>query len=173
MHTTRTISNMDDVIDSRDVIERIGELESLIADEEISEENGATPQLDENGKTREQIATCGECGKSWNDALITSRTPAPSSRCPYENIHEEIAELKTLQALAEEAEGYAPDWKYGEALIRDSYFETYAQELADDIGAINKDQNWPNNCIDWEEAARQLQQDYTSVEFDGVTYWIR
>jgi len=82
-------------------------------------------------------------------------------------------ELKALKALAGEASGYAEDWAYGEALIRDSYFETYAQDLAEDIGAINKDASWPNDCIDWEKAADQLKQDYTEVDFDGVAYWTR
>jgi hypothetical protein len=87
---------------------------------------------------------------------------------------EELLERAALVALAEEAEGYASDWADGAAvLIRDSYFETYAQELADDIGAINSDASWPNDCIDWERAARELQMDYTAVDFDGVTYWIR
>lgn len=27
--------------------------------------------------------------------------------------------------------------------------------------------------VDWERAARELQMDYTPVEFDGVTYWVR
>ena len=86
---------------------------------------------------------------------------------------EEKAELTALLALQEQAEGYAADWRYGEGLIRDSYFETYARELADDIGAIKDGASWPYTCIDWEQAARELQMDYTSVEFDGVTYWIR
>lgn len=170
---TKEISNSRDVIDSRDVIARIEELESEIEADEISEDNGATPQLDDAGNTRVQTATCGECGKSWNDALISDRTPAPSARCPYEALHEEIAELQVLKALADEAEGYAADWHHGEALIRDSYFTEYAQQLAEDIGAVNSDATWPNNCIDWDEAARQLKQDYTEVDFDGVAYWIR
>jgi hypothetical protein len=82
-------------------------------------------------------------------------------------------ELKALKSLADEASGYAADWQYGETLIRDSYFKEYAQELADDIGAVNSNAGWPNSCIDWDEAARQLQQDYTEVDFDGVSYWIR
>ena len=86
---------------------------------------------------------------------------------------EDIYELVALCALRNEAEGYAPDWEYGETLIRDSYFKTYAQELAKDIGAINSDAGWPNTCIDWEQAARELRMDYTAVDFDGVTYWIR
>ena len=172
--TTRQISNTDDVIDSRDVIARIDELESEIADAEISEDNGATPQLDDNGKTRVEMATCGECSKSWNDALISGSTPAPSGRCPYEHIHEEIAELKTLQALADECDGCG-DWQYGETLIRDSYFQRYAEELADDCGMVDEkvSSRWPYTCIDWERAAEELQQDYTSVEYGDVTYWIR
>ena len=85
----------------------------------------------------------------------------------------EVAEREALTALAHEASDYAPDWQSGATLIRDSYFEDYAQELAEDIGAIDSNATWPNNCIDWERATRELQMDYTEVDFDGVTYWIR
>jgi antirestriction protein len=117
---TREISNSEDIIDSRDVIERIAE---LTEDEDRTED--------------------------------------------------ETEELEALSALADNAEGYAPDWRYGETLIRDSYFVTYAQELADDIGAIDSKASWPLTCIDWEQAARDLRMDYTAVDFGGVTYWVR
>ena len=84
---------------------------------------------------------------------------------------DEFQELRVLSELQDQC-NYG-DWEYGETLIRDSYFEEYAQELAEDIGAINKDATWPNNCIDWEKAARELQYDYSLVSFDGVDYWIR
>ena len=32
------------------------------------------------------IATCGECGRSWDDSIVTSMTPAPSARCPFEGM---------------------------------------------------------------------------------------
>lgn len=86
---------------------------------------------------------------------------------------EDRRELASLIKLAAEGEDYSEDWKYGAQLIRDSYFKEYAQELADDTGAINAKATWPNNCIDWERAARELQYDYTSIDFDGVTYWVR
>jgi antirestriction protein len=86
---------------------------------------------------------------------------------------DEQAEYEALTSLAEEASGYAPDWRYGETLIRESYFEDYARELAYDIGAIDPDAGWPTYCIDWEQAARELLVDYTGVDFDGVTYYIR
>lgn len=76
---------------------RIAELEAVIAPHLISEANGATAYRDANGKVREDFATCGNCGMTWNDALGTQWTPAPSGRCPYECIHPEIAELKKLK----------------------------------------------------------------------------
>ena len=81
-------------------------------------------------------------------------------------------ELEALKGLADEAEG-SPDWEYGEALIRDSYFPEYAEELANDIGAINSEMSWPCNHIDWEAAGVELQQDYFTVDFDGAQYWLR
>jgi hypothetical protein len=32
-------------------------------------------------------ATCGHCGLSWDDDVVTSMTPAPSGRCPFEEFH--------------------------------------------------------------------------------------
>jgi hypothetical protein len=167
MDGTDEITNSEDIIDSRDVIARIeyleGELQS--AQDDLKEQQDETDEVSE--------AMCGECKLTWNDAAVSSVTPTPGGRCPFEYHHEEAEELRKLQALAEEAEGYAADWRHGETLIRDSYFEDYAQELAEDIGAINSEATWPNNCIDWEKAARELKIDYTAVDFDGETYWIR
>lgn len=130
---TNEITNSQDVIDSRDMIERISELESELLNE---------------------------------DGVLDLETED-------EDYRDKAAELGILQAVAEEGNGYAPDWVYGATLIRDSYFEDYARELADDIGAIDSHTAWPHTCIDWEEAASQLQQDYTEIDFDGVAYWIR
>jgi hypothetical protein len=33
------------------------------------------------------IATCGSCGRSWDDGQSTALTPAPSARCPFEYEH--------------------------------------------------------------------------------------
>lgn len=80
--------------------------------------------------------------------------------------------LNILLDLQEQAKD-SPDWEYGVPLVRDSYFEEFARDEADDLGLLDKDSRWPYTCIDWQEAAEELQQDYFSVEFDGVTYWIR
>jgi len=36
----------------------------------------------------------------------------------------------------------------------------FAQQLAEDIGAIDPKAGWPNNCINWEWAAQELMYDY-------------
>ena len=84
---------------------------------------------------------------------------------------EDQDELEILEVLAEEC-NYG-DWEYGATLIRDSYFKEYAQDLADDIGAIARNAVWPTTCIDWDQAADDLKQDYNCVDFDGVEYWLR
>lgn len=122
----REISNRDDVIDSRDVIERIKELYAIVID----------PSAD------------------MQDRLAAN------------------PELNALQALQLEAEPYAPDWTYGTTLIRDSYFVEYVEELLKDCGDLP--QNIPGYIvIDWEATADNIRQDYTSVDFDGVTFWVR
>ena len=141
--TTTEITKYDDIIDSRDVIARIEELEG----ERDSQADPTGPE-----DTADAIA----------------------ARVAEWDASDEGTELKALQALASEAEGYAADWQYGEALIRDSHFEEYAQQLADDICSTPTIAiQWPYTCIDWAQAARELQQDYTAVSFSGVTYWIR
>ena len=91
----------------------------------------------------------------------------------------QVEELQHLKALTEEAEGYyvrigyPSEWSYGVTLIREDCFEDYARELAEDIGAISKDTSWPATCIDWEQAANELKMDYTEVDFNGVSYYVR
>ena len=93
-------------------------------------------------------------------------------------IASELDELETLKSLLEGLKGnggdeqWEGDW-YPVTLIRASYFTTYAQELAEDLGAIDSNATWPNNCIDWDRAARELQFDYSSVDVDNVEYFYR
>ena len=140
------VHNGQDVIDSCDVIARIEELETELRDAYEAEDE-----------------TQAEAFPDWLKAAAENDA---------HTLQDTAQELQVLFTLQDEASG-SPDWRHGETLIRDSYFESYAQELAEDIGAISRDAGWPNNHIDWEAAAEALQQNYTSVEFDGVTYWIR
>lgn len=150
---SRDISNSDDVIDSRSVIERISELQDERHDLESAVEELLQEDTPDDEDARDDLADKIEAARSdlaaWPDD-----------------------ELKALEALQSDAEDYS-DWKHGATLIRDTYFEDYARQFAEDIGAIKDDVAWPCTCIDWKQAAEELQMDYGSVEFDGVTYWIR
>lgn len=86
----------------------------------------------------------------------------------------EREELTEWESIAEESESYSGDgFQDGIGFIADHYFITYAQELADDIGAIDRDATWPASYIDWVAAAEALKQDYTSIDIKGRTFWYR
>lgn len=88
----------------------------------------------------------------------------------------EPEELAMLEGILSELAGYGGDeefegdW-YPVQLVADSYFQEYAQELAEDCGMVDTSASWPMNCIDWEQAARELQMDCGSIEIRGSTYW--
>lgn len=91
---------------------------------------------------------------------------------------EEAKELSEAEELLSELEGYGGDeqWEgnwYPATLIHDDYFTQYAQELAEDCGMIGRNDKWPYTCIDWDAAAEELKVDYSTVEFDGHTYYYR
>lgn len=142
---TTSITNSEDIIDSRDIIARIEQLESEQSDL-LTNEDGETVAVEELSDDARKAFL------AWEE----------------DNAHE----LDALRELRNEAES-SPDWEYGEGLIRYSYFEDYARELAEDCGEVPKDLKWPLRCIDWEQAARELKMDYFSVSFDGVEYFIR
>ena len=120
-----------DIIDVRDIIARVEELEDAIPDDA----NDARNWLDSG----EFVALC--------------------------------AILDELKGAGGD-EQWRGDW-YPVTLVRDSYFRSYAQDLADDCGLIDHTAGWPMNCINWDKAARELQYDYTCVEIDGTQYWYR
>jgi hypothetical protein len=77
-----------------------------------------------------------------------------------------------LESVAEQGEEYASDWHHGETLIHDDYFTRYAMELLTDCGELPQDLPW-YIVVDEEATARNIQADYTAIDFDGETYWIR
>ena len=159
---TRTIDNSQDVIDSRDFIERMEELQGErdalqeAIDEAVADAEAAS--LDE--ETAEAIEAADEARKALAD---------------WEEENGE--ELAAMTKCAEEAEG-SPDWIHGEALIRESYFTDYIEELIKDCYQMPKEMDsgdwpWRHITIDYEAAADEAKVDYNEVDFDGVTYLIR
>jgi hypothetical protein len=130
-----------DIFDSRDIQERIDELQyefdSLVDEyEDVDGEEDA-----------------GEDLLNW--------------------LEENGDEFVTLLEVKEEVEQYTSEWDDGAFMIADNHFEDYAQELAEDTGAIDRNAKWPLTHIDWDAAAEELKYDYSEVEIDGKSYWIR
>jgi len=151
------INSGDDVIDSRDVISRIEELENDIInlEEDIDALEDEAESLEddetENSERNEQI-----------------ETEINGLKSDLEDIQDELNPLATF---AEQGENYAADWNHGTTLINVDYFETYAKELHEDINESND--NWPYNCIDWTVAADELKVDYSEIDFNGESYLVR
>ena len=137
----KDIDNTQDILDSRDVIARRDEL----AEEQAALVADAEEATAENAPRAEDA----------RNTLIEWR-------------EDNAEELAALEAFISEG---SDEWSHGVTLVRESYFEDYAQELAEDIGAIRSDAAWPATCIDWKRAARELRYDYTGADFAGVTYY--
>lgn len=144
-------TNADETIDTRDVLERIAELE-LEAQGRFMEEN----EKDGEGTSYGELASAEL--SDWLD-------------------EEDGEELKLLVALIEEVRNTSDERpEDGVTLIRETYFDgDYAENYADELGffpeGVNKSA-WPFSLIDWDEAADELKEDYTDVDFDGVTYLV-
>ena len=166
MSHRNNVSNTDNIIDSRDLITMHEELKAE-RDELVAAVSNAEEGLKEHCKNTEGeffivFRLTEELEQKVEDAKVELET--------WESDNDWTA----LDEFVTEAEGYANgDWHHGTTLIADDYFETYAREYAEDIGAIDKKAKWPNTRIDWEAAAEDLKADYSCVTWDGNDYWIR
>lgn len=134
------ISNNNDLIDSRDIDNRIDYLRDAI------------------DETREDIESKKQAGVD----------------CDLEDfdLDEYTTELELLEGIRGNFSGDS-EWGCGITFIRETYFEDYALELAEDIGAISRNESWPLNHIDWVSAANELKIYYSELDIDGITYYYR
>jgi hypothetical protein len=172
-----------DTIDSRDVIERLEELESEVADLNSDIERAQTA-LDAAQTALDAAQTAFDAARD-DEAVQTALEDAQDTRdhARHGLDSSKIAldewksdrqdELDALRALAKEGEAECSDWSHGETLIHEGYFVEYAKQFADDIGAIDRNAKWPLNHIDWDAAADELRGDYCELDFDGETYLAR
>ncbi len=200
-----TMSNQDDVIDSRNIIARIEELEDDKVEQWIAGYNMAGYMPDNEPAVFEDFDDAKEYILNTLETYIDDEAEGDpeSARIAlwqqmYENIktadegefsfvgggmcffvsqgesiltdRDDAEELRILTALADECADYSADWKYGETLIRRSYFESYMDEMVEDCYTLPKDApSWMSIELDYDA----LEQDYMSVDFDGVEYLIR
>lgn len=93
---------------------------------------------------------------------------ADEDELSYEDRLEKQVLEKALEELASVDER---DLHGGLTLVSDGSFREYAMDLAYDSGLVPDELLWPMRCIDWDQAARELQMDYTPIEVFGRTFW--
>ena len=159
------ISNMDDVIDSREVISRRDELQSEYDELEAAYEEAEHDQLQ---ALLDHDTVDAKGIPEELRPLIEAVNLAQGNLNDFNTEYGE--ELASLNALCHDGENASEDWEWGTTLIRGSYFEDYAREMVEDA----YDLKIPDVVeVNWEATARNVRMDYTPIEFDGVTYWVR
>lgn len=152
-----------EVVDSRDIIARIEELEAEL-------------QAVHEDATEEGLTTLNY--SDWLAAFAASLDGDDTiDLTTYEAITESLEELAELKALTNEAES-SLDWVYGEALIREDYFTDYIEELIEDCYQLPEGFNsgewpWRHMSLNYEAAAEEAKQDYFEVQWGDETYLIR
>lgn len=160
MRGDKEITNSDDIIDGRELQRRIDYLEAERESLAESLEEARESLREETDKLREvghepDLTELQEAVTNWSDSLAEW------------DASDEAKELKTLQAIASNVD------TRDATLIRADHFPQYAQQQAEELNPRDALARWPFTCIDWDQAAHELQGDYSSLDFDGVTYYVR
>lgn len=146
-------------LDTRDLYKRQNELEDLKGNLETARQELAAFDPD-----RPDVAPDDE---EWYERKAELEGAVELAEVYFgDEEREELAEI-------EEIAGYCSDFQHGEVMIPTRDFEEYAEELASEIGAIDHNASWPLSHIDWKAAAEELAQDYTEVEYQGTSYYVR
>lgn len=148
---TQTTLNLDaDLIDIRDIIERVEELEDARDNYTATNRDGYQTMI----------------GADWH-------VDRPEEAQELQNLTAILEELKGNGG----DEKWRGDW-YPVTLISEDYFTAYIQDLIDDCYEMPKEINsgaWPyrHMTIDYEAAAEEAKQDYSEIDIGGTAYLYR
>lgn len=131
-----SIDNSLDIIDSRDIIERLAALQEYHDELLVDDPSGIRVAL-------------------WIQS-------------------DDGTEYLALQSIQNQCRDYVNDWEDGTLLVRRSHFTNYIKDLLIDCGYLSSDLPWfISDNINWDGVATDCMCDYTDVDFDGVTYYVR
>ena len=107
---------------------------------ELTPVPGAVTRFDPDGEPYVTVATCGTCGLSWNDAAVSSLTPTPAGRCPFEYEHEEEEPEVTIEERVARAIKVGTRWADNlDANAYDAQVRVKNEELARLLRARERD----------------------------------
>lgn len=140
-----TFTGTQDVIDSRDILERIEEL------------------------TNDFL--CGvESGELGLDDFDMTFSDWLSGGLDYDD----AVEVFELIRFREEYDGQFGDYfTDGVTFVHEDYFTEFAKDSIEDMGYVVPNEMPAWIVIDWEATAENFREYYTEVEFLGQTYWAR
>jgi hypothetical protein len=162
----------DDIIDSRDIISRHGELQDEY-DSLVEAWEEATKDLDNYLLEADNELT--EDNTHFEKLCADFRGVVSDAKINLDLFDKEELDILSEVILVGEQ---SPDWSYGETLILDAHFQDYTEELINDGWEMPKEfdsNSWPWRYmkIDFELAADELKSDYISIDVQNEEYWIR
>jgi flagellar hook-basal body complex protein FliE len=169
----------DDIIDSREVIARYDELNdeytSLAQTLEDAQDNYDQHKASKS-TTDELTLEEEEDFENTLDALFEVVEEAQKALDEFNQSFDKD-ELDTLTEVIRQGEE-ASDWSYGEGLIHESYFTQYTEDLIKDCYELPKEFEsgkwpWKHMTLDYEGAAEEAKSDYSTIDVEGHTYYIR
>ena len=137
-------------LDTRDLQEQIDNLES-----EIEDLNEYLEDLDKD---------LGMCGSEIE--ILSTKHEIYKFQEQLQDLRDELRPLLDLKAED------IPEWDDGATLISVSDWEEYVEDLLKDCGYIPNDVPWWI-VIDWTATADNVAADYSTVDYDGDTYYYR
>ena len=87
-----------------------------------------------------------------------------------ENTEEDFDYIDKIKELREAKEEMGITWDNGVYLVEENDFKEFAEEFAEGLYGFNSS-DWPFCCINWDEAAGELESDYSVIEIDDATYY--
>ena len=162
-------------LDSRDIQEEIDNIEGLKNDYE-SDLESLNDELNELESELYDIENAEDYEDKQND--IDDKIEEISDKeieiqeCEFEyNRYSE--ELEELESLKEEIQDYSEEgFEFGIQLIHENDIDDYLHELLIDCGYIQKDfPTWIE--IDWGATYDNMKQDYSELELNGNTFYVR
>ena len=162
-------------LDSRDIQEEIDNIESLKNNFELNLEE-LNNELQELEIDLYDIENAEDYAGKQNDIdamleqIADKENELQECEADYSRYSEELEEL---EALKDEVSNNSDEgFEYGIQLIHENDLDNYLHELLIDCGYLPKDlPHWIE--IDWQATYDNMKQDYSELELNGNTFYVR